>query len=169
MFIHNLAYLFIILALIFTQAMFWNNTAHSGLIALVILGLPVDCASVSGLTATHHWDYTIFSSSASSIAITNMKLAVTKVGLNLNLFGPDPVAHRLGRKSITINNTLLVGFLPGETCQTSKPSFAVPGVSFSKSDPVVGVMMSSFNKKRSKMDGTGKWHLSEIINAHTQI
>lgn len=141
--------------------MFWNNTAHSGLIALVILGLPSDCASVGGLTAINHWDYTVFSSSASSIAITHMKLAIGKVGLNLNIFGPDPVSHLIGRKSISITNTLLVGFLPNETCQTGSPSFVIPGVSFLSVDPKLGLMMSSFNKKRSKMDGTGKWHLSK--------
>ena len=148
----------------FTQAMFWNNTAHSGLIALVILGLPTDCASVAGLTASHHWDYSIFSSSASSLSVSHMKLAIGKVGVNLNIFGPDPVAHYLGRKSVQLSNSLIVGYLPEENCATSIPSSWIPSVSFTKKDIATGIMMSSFNKRRSKMDGTGKWHLSELKN-----
>ena len=89
-----------------------------------------------------------------------MKLAVGKIGLNLNIFGPDPVAHLLGQKSIKIVNTLLVGFLPTTSCESSIPVNAVPGVSLANNDASVGIMMSSFNKKKSKMDGTGQWHLS---------
>ena len=68
---------------------------------------------------------------------------------------------------ITTSNSLdslLVGSLPGEVCVTSAPNFRVRGgVSFSVLDHKLGVMMSSFNVKRSKMDGTGAWHLSESI------
>ena len=61
-------------------------------------------------------------------------------------------------------DSLLVGSLPGEACVTSAPDFRVRGgVSFSVQDHKLGVMMSSFNVKRSKMDGTGAWHLSESI------
>ena len=146
------------------QAQFWNNTAHSGLIALVILGLPTDCSSVGGLTASHHWDYSVFSSSSCSLSITHMKLAIGKIGLNLNIFGPDPVAHLLGKKSIKVVNSLLVGFIPQASCESSKPANAISGVSLANGDPSVGIMMSSFNKKRSKMDGTGKWHLSKLYD-----
>lgn len=92
-----------------------------------------------------------------------MKLAVGKVGFNLNIFGPDSVAHLLGHKSVHIYNSLLVGFLSSSvTCQTSPPSHAIPGVSLAASHLSFGIMMSSFNKKRSKMDGTGSWHLSKF-------
>ena len=35
------------------------------------------------------------------------------------------------------------------------------GVSFKADDHKLGIMMSSFNQRRSKMDGTGAWHLSK--------
>ena len=147
--------------LIILQAFFWNNSAHSGLIGLVVLGVPEDCTSVGGLTATHHWDYTVFSSVASSLALTNIKMAIGKVGLNLNVFGPNPVLHQLGRKSVGIFNAIIVGLLKNEMCETKRPDHVVPAVSFDRDDHKLGIMMSSFNKKRSKMDGTGRWHLSK--------
>ena len=128
-----------------------------------MLGVPEDCTSVGGLTATHHWDYTVFSSVASSLAVTNVKMAIGKVGFNLNVFGPNPVLHQLGRKSVTIFNTVIVGLLEGETCEAKHPDHAIPGVSFGRNDHKLGIMMSSFNKKRSKMDGTAMWHLSKNL------
>ena len=45
---------------------------------------------------------------------------------------------------------------------TSAPDFHVKGgVSFTSRDHKLGIMMSSFNQQRSKMDGTGAWHLSK--------
>ncbi len=58
-----------------------------------------------------------------------------------------------------------MGSLPGETCTTTGPNFRVRnGVSFTADDHKLGIMMSSFNQRRSKMDGTGAWHLSESVN-----
>ncbi len=48
------------------------------------------------------WNYAVFSSTASSLAATHLKVAVGKVGLNLNIFGPNPVAHLLGGKTISV-------------------------------------------------------------------
>jgi len=48
------------------------------------------------------WNYAVFSSTASSLVATNLRVASGKVGLNLNIFGPNPVEHLLGRKFITI-------------------------------------------------------------------
>jgi len=84
------------------QAMFWSNTAHSGLIGLNILGVPEDCTSVGGFTAMFHWNYAVFSSTASSLSVSHLKVAVGKVGLNLNVFGPDPVAHLVADKFVSI-------------------------------------------------------------------
>lgn len=147
-----------------TQAMFWNNTAHSGLIGLVVLGVAGDCTSIGGFTATHHWDYSIFSSTSSSLVVTHFRIAVGKVGTSLNVFGPDPINHLLGRKSIAMYNSLIVGSLSGQTCLTSSPSYVIPSVSFGSNEDTLGVMMSCFNKRRSKMDGTGRWHLSELTS-----
>ena len=61
-------------------------------------------------------------------------------------------------------DSLLVGSLPGESCDTRRPAFVPRGfVSFLASDNKLGIMMSSFNQRRSKMDGTGAWHLSEFV------
>lgn len=128
-----------------------------------MLGLPEDCTSAGGLTASHHWDYTVFSSVASSLVLTNVKMAIGKVGLNLNVFGPNPVLHQLGLKSVGILNTVIVGLLEDEMCDTKSPDHVVTGVSFGYNDHKLGIMMSSFNKKRSKMDGTGSWNLSKNL------
>lgn len=85
------------------QANIWGNTAHSGLIGLVILGLPRDCTAVSGFSATHQWNYGIFSSTASSLALSHIRVGVGKVGINLNVFGPDPVQHFVGGKSASVS------------------------------------------------------------------
>lgn len=87
--------------------MFWNNTAHTGLIGLNILGLPHKCTAIGGFTASHQWNYAIFSSTASSLSATHLKIAVGKVGLNLNIFGPNSVSHLLGRKSVVIRGRIV--------------------------------------------------------------
>lgn len=84
------------------QASFWDNTAHTGLLGLSVLGLPSSCTSIGGFSAMFQWNYGVFSSTASSLVATHLKIAAGKVGLNLNVFGPNPVEHFLGRKSITI-------------------------------------------------------------------
>jgi len=90
-----------------------------------------------------------------------MILAIGKVGFNLNIFGPNPVQHLLGRKWIRIEQSLIIGNLPEESCGTHTPSIIVPSSSFNIRSHKLGVMMSSFNQRRSKMDGTGAWHLSK--------
>ena len=63
---------------------------------------------------------------------------------------------------IVLVDSLIVGSLPGESCDTTAPEFRVMrGVSFTANDHKLGIMMSSFNQRRSKMDGTGAWHLSK--------
>lgn len=129
------------------------------------MGLPTECTAVGGFTAYTNWDYGIFSSIASRLTVTDCKIAIGKIGLNLNIFGPDPVAHRLGRKWVRIKNTLIVGLVEGEKCISSTPAHS-PSVSLPAREKKLGIMMSSFNKKRSKMDGTGKWHLSKFHTAN---
>ena len=67
--------------------------------------------------------------------------------------------HLLGGKFVQISNSLIVGNLPGEQCFSSALSYAV--VFIGPDEPKLGIMMTSFNQKRSKMDGTGVWHLSK--------
>ena len=141
--------------------MFWNNTAHTGLVGLNVLGTSSPCTSIGGFTSAFHWTYGVFSSLASSLVVTNMAIASGKVGMNLNVYGPDPVQHLLGRKFVQVTNSLIVGNLPGEQCSSSAPSYAV--VHIGPNEPKLGIMMSSFNQKRSKMDGTGVWHLSKPL------
>ena len=139
--------------------MFWNNTAHTGLVGLNVLGTSSPCTSIGGFTSAFHWNYGVFSSVASSLVVTNMRIATGKVGMNLNMYGPDPVQHLLRGKFVQISNSLIVGNLPGEQCFSSAPSYAV--VFIGPDEPKLGIMMTSFNQKRSKMDGTGVWHLSK--------
>ncbi len=88
--------------------MFWDNTAHGGLIGLVVLGLPMPCTAIGGFTTTLQWNYGVFSSTASSLVATHLRVGVGKVGLNLNVFGPNPVAHLLGNKFITLSGEYAV-------------------------------------------------------------
>lgn len=55
----------------------------------------------------HQWNYGVFSSTASSLVATHLKVATGKVGVNLNVFGPNPVAHLLGNKFIRISGKLV--------------------------------------------------------------
>lgn len=50
----------------------------------------------------YQWNYGVFSSTASSLLATHLKIAAGKVGLNLNVFGPNPVAHHVGNKFIRV-------------------------------------------------------------------
>lgn len=86
----------------FFQADFWGNTAHSGLIGLNVLGLPYECTAVGGFSTMFQWNYGVFSSTASSLLATHFRVAAGKVGINLNVFGPNPVAHLLRDKFIRI-------------------------------------------------------------------
>lgn len=86
--------------------MFWGNTAHTGLAGLVVLGLNSDCTAVSYFTATYQWNYGVFSSTASSLVMSHLRLSVGKVGINLNVFGPDPVQHFIGGKSISVTSKI---------------------------------------------------------------
>ena len=64
---------------------------------------------------------------------------------------------------LSLKDSLIVGSLPGEACVIRAPDFWVRGgVSFTAGDHKLGIMMASFNQRRSKMDGTGAWHLSEL-------
>ena len=98
------------------QAQFWGNTAHSGLIGLNVLGIPHPCTAVGGFTSAFQWNYGVFSSTASSLVVTHLKVATGKVGINLNIFGPDPVAHLRGHKFITISGKLTL-FLHEISCR----------------------------------------------------
>ena len=157
------AYLDICLFILF-QALFWGNTAHSCLTGLLVIGVPAHCTAVGGFTSYLTWDYGVFSSTASRLVVSHSVVASGKVGLNLNVFGPNPVAHLLGRKWVKLENSLIVGITAGEVCLSSSPPHAVPGVSFSHMDHKHGIMMSSFNQKRSKMSGTGPFHLSALLS-----
>ena len=148
--------------------MFWNNTAHSGLMGLVVMGVPDDCSSIGGFISIMHYEYGVFSSTASSLVVTDAIVQAEKIGINLNIFGPSSVAHMLGHKTIALQNSLIVGFLYGQQCLLSRPSYGT--ISSSKlSENKVGIMMSSFNMKRSKMDGTSSWSLSKCISWNVDV
>lgn len=150
--------------LISAKASFWENTAHSALIGLKVVGLPADCTSIGRFIATHHWDYGIFTWTASSLIVTQSAIGIGRVGLVANVFGPNPVQHLYQDKQVRLEDSLLVGELPGEVpCLTSRPPFTVWTTSFGFRTPKVGVMMSTFSRSRGKMDGTGPWHLCKSL------
>ena len=60
-------------------------------------------------------------------------------------------------------DSIIIGTLPGETCSLSGPSWTPGSSAIQLSSPSFGVMMSSFNQDRSKIDGTGQWHLSKTF------
>ena len=60
---------------------------------------------MAGFTALRHYDYSVFSSIASRLVVSHMILAIGKVGFNLNIFGPNPVQHLVGRKWIKIEKS----------------------------------------------------------------
>ena len=127
------------------------------------MGATSQCTAIGGFTSYLNWDFGVFSSIASRLVVSHSVVASGKVGLNLNIFGPNPVAHLLGRKWIKLENTLIVGLTEGEECLSSGPPNTIQGVSFSPSSIKHGIMMSSFNQKRSKMDGTSPFHLSKFF------
>lgn len=148
--------------------MFWNNTAHSGLMGFVVTGVPGDCSSIGGLISILHYEYGIFSSMASSLVVTDAIVQAEKIGVNLNVFGPSSVAHMLGHKTIAIHNSVMVGFLHNQQCMLTRPSY-VTTASSKLPENKVGIMMSSFNMQRSKMDGTSPWHLSKFSSCMVEI
>ena len=68
-----------------------------------------------------------------------------------------PILHTCALDSIII----------GQHCSTSVPSWTGP-TAIGVAEPSFGVVMSSFNALRSKMDGTTEWHLSKITYLPTQ-
>lgn len=142
------------------QAKFWDNSAHSGLIGLVITGLNEPCSAAGRFVAARQWEYGVFSSTASRVAVREMAVAVGHTGLCLNIFGPDPVKHQLDYKWIKVDDSLVVGATEQEPCFTSKPAHC-PSICAQASDPKLGIMMATFAEKKSKMDGTAPWHKRE--------
>jgi hypothetical protein len=62
---------------------------------------------------------------------------------------------------LVLPDSIIIGTLPGETCSDSQPSWTPGSSSIQLTEPSFGVMMSSFNQARSKLDGTAQWHLSK--------
>lgn len=58
-------------------------------------------------------------------------------------------------------DSILIASLPDQSCSTELPDWAPQQSSIDALHIGAGVMMSSFNGRRSKMDGTAAWHLSK--------
>jgi plastocyanin len=140
-----------------STAKFWGNSAHTGMMGLVVMGLTEPCSAVGGFVAARQWEYGIFSSIASRLAVRQVAVAVGHTGLCLNVFGPDPVKHLLDYKWIKVDDSLIVGSTEEEPCFSSTPAHC-PSICAAAGSPKLGIMMATFAKKRSKMDGTGPWH-----------
>ena len=121
------------------------------------MGLSEPCSAVGGFIAARQWEYGIFSSIASRLAVRQVAVAVGHTGLCLNTFGPDPVKHLLDYKWIKVEDSLIVGSTEKDSCFSSTPAHC-PSICTAAGSPKLGIMMATFAKKRSKMDGTGPWH-----------
>lgn len=130
---------------------------------LVVMGLRQSCSAVGGFMAARQWEYGIFSSIASSLAVRQVAVAVGHTGLCLNLFGPDPVKHLVSYKWIKVEDSLVVGSTKMEPCFSSTPSHC-PSICATAMAPKLGIMMASFAKRQSKMDGTGPWHRGDYMH-----
>lgn len=142
-----------------TDAKFWGNAAHTGMIGLVITGLNEPCSAAGGIVIARQWEYGVFSSTASSVAVGELAVAVGHTGLCLNIFGPDPVKHLFNRKWIKVDDSLVVGETENEPCFTSTPAYCPKLVCSRVMAPKLGIMMATFAKERSQMDGSRPWHL----------
>ena len=127
---------------------------------LVITGLNEPCSAAGGFVTARQWEYGVFSSTASRVSVRELAVAVGHTGLCLNIFGPDPVTHLVDYKWITVDDSLVVGGTEQEPCFTSKPAYC-PEICSDTTAPKLGIMMATFAKKRSKMDGSGPWHRRE--------
>ena len=121
------------------------------------MGLSEPCTGAGGFTAARQWEYGVFAWTASSLAFRELAVAVGHTGLCLNIFGPDPVQHFFERKSVRVDGSFIVGTTDAEPCMDQVPNHC-PSICSTPDAAKLGIMMSTFSKKRGKMDGTVPWH-----------
>ena len=134
-----------------------NNLAHTTWTGMHITGIPANCTMVNSFTSIWAWNYGIFSQTVSSLYLSKIVVAVGKVGLNLNTRGPDPIQHLLGKKFISITDSLIIGALPDEMCEYTIPPYFLPN-SFHPQGSKSGIMMPYMNKNPFKP--FKRWHLA---------
>ena len=126
------------------------------------MGLSEPCTGAGGFTAARQWEYGVFAWTASSLAFRELAVAVGHTGLCLNIFGPDPVQHFFERKSVRVDGSFIVGTTDAEPCMDQVPNHC-PSICSTPDDAKLGIMMSTFSRKRGKMDGTLPWHLRKYF------
>ena len=136
--------------------MIHDNLAHTTWTGMLITGVPEECTAVSTFTSIWAWNYGIFSQTVSSLSVSQVVIAVGKIGLNLNTLGPDPIKHLLGNKYVYITNSLIIGVVPGEVCNYDIPAYFTVKNTLSAQTSKSGIMMSYMNKNPFKIHK--EWH-----------
>ena len=134
-----------------------NNLAHTTWTGMLITGISENCTMVNSFTSIWAWNYGIFSQTISSLRVSKMVVTVGKVGFNLNTLGPDPIQHLLGKKFISITDSLIIGALPDEMCNYTIPPYFLSN-SFHSQGSKSGIMMSYMN--RNPFKPFKRWHLA---------
>ena len=133
-----------------------DNLAHTTWTGMLITGVSEDCTFMSKFTSIWAWNYGIFSQTVSSLSLSQVVIAVGKIGLNLNTLGPDPIKHLLGNKYVHITNSLIIGAIPNEACNYETPTYFTEKNTLSAQQRKSGIMMSYMNKNPFKIQK--EWH-----------
>eukprot|EP00735_Rhodelphis_limneticus_P009645 TRINITY_DN2840_c1_g2::TRINITY_DN2840_c1_g2_i1::g.6132::m.6132 TRINITY_DN2840_c1_g2::TRINITY_DN2840_c1_g2_i1::g.6132 ORF type:complete len:2077 (-),score=567.85,sp/Q86WI1/PKHL1_HUMAN/31.35/0.0,sp/Q86WI1/PKHL1_HUMAN/29.80/3e-30,G8/PF10162.4/8.7e-26,Beta_helix/PF13229.1/3.9,Beta_helix/PF13229.1/2.6,Beta_helix/PF13229.1/0.35,DUF1049/PF06305.6/0.19 TRINITY_DN2840_c1_g2_i1:1087-7215(-) len=121
-----------------SAALMVNNLAHSAVFGLQILGNGQECAAVRGFTAYRCWTSGIFagdklSACPSSLYLKNLRLINNRLGISASILGPNSVYHVRTDKFVRVENAVIVGYSPNDTCgdmQNTAPAYdpvAPPG------------------------------------------
>ena len=135
-----------------------ENIAHTTWTGMLITGTPNNCTAIKSFISLWAWNYGIFSQTASSLFLSRIVIVVGKIGLNLNIFGPDPIKHLLGRKFVHITNSLIIGALPNEPCDEAMPVYFTQNT-LQPSNDKSGIMMSYMNRNSFKIFKI--WHRAQ--------
>ena len=127
---------------------FYNNTAHSNLVGLEIVGAGegVECAEVGFFRAYRNWDIGVHANVRQSLHLRDSFVAESIVGVLLNVYGPDSVQHEVEDKIVTVSRTVVVGRLSTSSCAAQPRPLVTSFKSFAASQARVGLILSSFTQ-----------------------
>ncbi|CAH2285754.1 fibrocystin-L [Pelobates cultripes] len=94
-----------------------NNEAHGGLYGVYMNNDGLSgCSQVRRFLVWKCWDYGIYTQTADSVVISNVVLVDNGMGILPIVFGPPASSHQTSKKTITIQNSVLVGSSPSFNC-----------------------------------------------------
>ncbi|XP_063309061.1 fibrocystin-L-like [Pelobates fuscus] len=94
-----------------------NNEAHGGLYGVYMNNDGLSgCSQVRRFFVWKCWDYGIYTQTADSVVISNVVLVDNGMGILPIVFGPPATSHQASNKTITIQNSVLVGRSPSFNC-----------------------------------------------------